>query len=143
MNVPLVIAGSLALLGAAIHGGVGDFFVVRPLSLNVLPGTPFGGPRLTKLMIRATWHITTIAFVTVGCALLFSGTVLTGDSARALGLLSAFASSGFAAIVLAAVISQARTVQRSTKRRDLRAALLHPGPLMLTTVAVLAWVGVS
>ena len=40
MNIQLVLAGSLALLGAAIHGAGGDPLV--------------GGPRTTKAMIHAT-----------------------------------------------------------------------------------------
>jgi hypothetical protein len=77
MNVPWVVAGSLALLAAAIHGVGGEVLVVRKLSPEVLPSSPFGGPRMTKLMIRATWHITTSAFLTVGSALLFGGSVST------------------------------------------------------------------
>ena len=32
----------------------------------------FGGPRATKTMIHATWHMTTVAFLTVGFALLLA-----------------------------------------------------------------------
>ena len=54
MNVPLVLAGFLALLGAAIHGAGGEILVVRRLSPGMLPSTPFGSPATTKAMIRAT-----------------------------------------------------------------------------------------
>ena len=54
MNARLVVAGSLALLGAAVHGLGGEVLVVRRLSPGVLPSSPFGGPRATKLMIPAT-----------------------------------------------------------------------------------------
>ena len=70
MNVPLIIAGSLAILGAAIHGAGGEVLVLRQLSPGMLPPSRFGGPRTTKLMIHTTWHLTTIAFLTVGLALL-------------------------------------------------------------------------
>ena len=43
MNVPLIVAGSLAVIGAAIHGAAGERLVVRKLSLDVLPPTRFGG----------------------------------------------------------------------------------------------------
>ena len=89
MNVPLLVAGSLALLGAAIHGGGGEILVVRKLSPGGLPSTPFGGPGMTKTMLRASWHMTTVAFVTVGCALVLSASVLRGDTARAIGLVAA------------------------------------------------------
>ncbi len=136
MNVPLIVAGSLALLGAAIHGGVGDAVVVRKLSPEVLPSSPFGGPGLTKTMIRVTWHITTIAFITVGSALLLAGSVLHGDTARAIGVLAATASTGFAALAVGGGIAQ---VMRSKSDRRVT---LHPGPAILTAIAVLAWVGI-
>ena len=85
MNVPLIVAGSLAILGAAIHGVGGELLVVRQLSQGMLPSSRFGGPRTTKLMIHTTWHLTTIAFLTVGLALLLSGSVLHGDTARGIG----------------------------------------------------------
>ena len=120
MNIPLIVAGSFALLGAVIHGGVGDLLVVRPLSLNVLPSTQFGGPRMTKLMIRVTWHITTIAFLTVGCALVLAGSVLEGDVARALTLLAALASTGFAVLALIATFGRCGTRVPSCSRPSRR-----------------------
>src|ERR1700704_6879372 len=100
VNVPLIVAGSLAILGAAIHGVAGEVLVVRKLSPGMLPPSPFGGPRTTKTMIHVTWHLTTIAFLTVGAALLLSGSVLHGDAARGIGLLAAGAATGFAAVAL-------------------------------------------
>ena len=94
MNAPLIVAGSLAILGAAIHGVGGEVLVVRKLSPEVLPSSALGGPRTTKLMIHVTWHLTTIAFFTVGSALLLSGSVLHGDIARGIGLVAAGASTG-------------------------------------------------
>jgi hypothetical protein len=70
MNIPLFVAGSLAILGASIHGVGGEVFVVRKLSPGTLPSTRLGGPGMTKAMIHVTWHMTTIAFLTVGTALL-------------------------------------------------------------------------
>src|SRR5215469_11943341 len=100
VNVPLIVAGSLAILGAAIHGIAGEVLVVRKLSPGMLPSSRFGGPRATKAMIHVTWHMTTIAFLTVGAALLLSGSVVQGDAARALGLLAAGALTGFAALAV-------------------------------------------
>jgi hypothetical protein len=58
----------LAVLGAAFHGVGGELLVVRRLSTAMLPPSRFGGPRATKTMLHATWHMTTVAFFTVGVA---------------------------------------------------------------------------
>jgi hypothetical protein len=132
VNVPLIAAGSIAILGAAIHGVGGEVLVVRKLAPGELPATSFGGPRMTKTMIHVTWHITTIAFLTVGFALLLSGAVLHGDTARGIALVGAAASTGFAAV---AVGLGARGL------RSPRALFRHPGPIALTATAALAWLG--
>lgn len=128
VNAPLIVAGFLAILGAAIHGVAGELWVVRKLSPDVLPPTRFGGSRLTRTMIHVTWHMTTIAFVTVGAALLASGTFLHGDSARSIAFVAAGASTGFAALAVASSGSP-------------RAVFAHPGPPVLTATAALAWWG--
>jgi len=133
MNVPLIVAGSLAILGTAIHGVGGEVFVVRKLSPEVLPSNAFGGPRTTKLMIHVTWHLTTIAFLTVGFALLLSGAVLQGDAARGIGLVAAAASTGFAAIAMGLTAAYTHSP---------RSLFRHPGPVLLTATAALAWWGV-
>src|SRR5687768_9736213 len=122
MNVPLIVAGSLTILGAAIHGVGGEVLVVRKLSAGMLPSSPFGGRRTTKSMIHTTWHMTTIAFLTVGLALLLSGSVLHGDTARGIALVAAGASTGFAA--LAVGLGAAYT-------RSPRFLFRHPGPAAL------------
>jgi hypothetical protein len=132
VNVPLIVAGSLAILGAAIHGVGGEVLVVRKLSPGMLPSSPFGGPGMTRAMIHVTWHMTTIAFLTVGSALLLSGSVLHGDTARGIGLVAAGASTGFAA--LAVGLGAAST-------QSPRWLFLHPGPAVLTATAALAWWG--
>ena len=132
MNVQLIVAGSLAILGAAVHGVGGEVLVVRNLSPGTLPSSRLGGPGMTKAMIHVTWHMTTIAFLTVGAALLVSGSVVEGDTARGIGLLAAGASTGFAA--LAVGLGAAYT-------RSPRSLFRHPGPAVLTATAVLAWWG--
>jgi hypothetical protein len=132
VNLPLIVAGSLAILGAAVHGVGGEVLVVRKLSLEMLPSSRFGGPRMTKAMIHVTWHLTTIAFLTVGSALLLSGTVLQGDTARGFALLAAGACTGFAA--LAVGLGAAYT-------QSPRSLFRHPGPVVLTATAALAWWG--
>jgi hypothetical protein len=128
MNVPLIAAGSLAILGAAVHGVGGEVLVVRKLATAMLPSSRFGGPRATMTMIHATWHMTTVGFLTVGSALLLAGSVLDGDTARAIALLAAGASTGFAAVAVGLGASP-------------RSLLRHPAPAMLTATAALAWWG--
>ncbi len=132
MNVSLILAGSLALVGAAVHGVGGEVLVVRKLSLGTLPSSRFGGPRMTKAMIHVAWHLTTIAFFTVGVALLLSGSVLDGDAARGIGLLAAGAATGFAAVTVGLDVAYARSH---------RSLLRHPAPAVLTATAALAWWG--
>jgi hypothetical protein len=132
VNAQLIGAGSLAVLGAAVHGVGGEILVVRKLSPQMLSATPFGGPRTTKAMIHVTWHLTTIAFLTVGVALLLSGSVLEGDTARGVGLLAAGTSTGFAAVVVGLGVADTKSP---------RLLLHHPGPVVLTATAALAWWG--
>ena len=132
MNVPLIAAGCLAILAAAIHGVGGEVLVVRKLSLGTLPPTRFGGPRMTKAMIHVTWHVTTVAFLTVGSALLLSGSVLDGDTARAIGLAAAAASTGFAVVAVGIGAAYMRSP---------RGLLRHLGPVVLAATAALSWLG--
>ena len=132
MNVPLIVAGSLAILAAAIHGAGGEVLVVRKLSLELLPSSPFGGPRMTKAMIHVTWHLTTMAFLTVGAAMLLSGSILDGDAARGIGLVAAGAYTGFA--VVAVGLGAAET-------KSPRSLMRHPGPVVIAATAALAWWG--
>jgi hypothetical protein len=131
-DVPLIAAGSLAILGAAIHGVAGQMLVVRNLSPEVLPPSRFGGPRTTMSMIHITWHMTTVAFITVGASLLLAGSVLDGDTARGIGLVAAAAATGFAAISVGLGVANSGSA---------RALLRHPAPALLTTTALLAWWG--
>jgi hypothetical protein len=133
VNVPLIVAGSLAILGAAVHGVGGEIHVVRKLSIQVLPSSAFGGPRTTKLMIHVTWHLTTIAFLTVGSALVLSGSVLHGDTARGIGVLAAAAATGFAVIAVGLTVAYTHSP---------RSLFRHLGPVLLTATAALAWWGV-
>jgi hypothetical protein len=133
VNVPLVLAGFLALLAAAIHGVGGEVLVVRRLSPDTLPSSRLGGPRTTKIMVHVTWHMTSVAFLTVGSALLLSGSILHGDAARGIGLLAACATTGFAAVAVGLGAAYARSP---------RFLLRHPAPTILTATAALAWWGV-
>ena len=132
MNVPLLIAGSLAVLGAGVHGVGGEVLVVRKLSAGDLSPSPFGGPRMTKAMIHVTWHMTTVAFLSVGSSLLLAGSILHGDMARGIGLVAAGAATGFAALAVGL---------GGAYMRSPRSLLRHPAPVVLTATAALAWWG--
>jgi hypothetical protein len=132
VTVPLIAAGCLAILGAAVHGVGGELLVMRRLSSDVLPSSRFGGPVMTRAMIHVAWHLTTIAFLTVGCALVLSGSVLDGVAARGIGLAAATAATGFAAVVVGLGGGYTRSP---------RSLIRHPGPAVLTAAAALAWWG--
>jgi hypothetical protein len=87
---------------------------------------------MTKAMIHVTWHMTTIAFLTVGTALVLAGSVLDGDAARGVALVAAAASTGFAALAVGL---------GGAYMRSPRSLLRHPGPIVLTATAALAWWG--
>jgi hypothetical protein len=134
MNLYFVIAGALALLGAAIHGGVGEALVVSKLQTNVLAPTRFGGPSMTKLMIRATWHITTLAFVVIGSALAVCAPAGSSEACRGVGHMAAISYAAFGALAMGLVANKGpRALVRVVRR--------HPAPLIFVLVAVLAWRG--
>jgi hypothetical protein len=87
---------------------------------------------MTKTMIHVTWHLTTVAFLSVGIALLLSASVLDGDTAHAVGLAAAGAATCFAAVMVGLPAATARS------RRSL---LRHPGPAVFVATAALAWWG--
>lgn len=134
MNVPFLIAGALALVGALIHGIAGEAIVVMKLRTESLPLSPFGGPTMTKLMIRATWHITTLAFVVIGSALIGCAPGDASQMCKGIGRLAAVSYASFGAMAIGLVVAA---------RRFPRALLQHPAPVVFGGVAVLAWWGGS
>lgn len=138
MNVPFALAGVLALSGAAVHGVAGEKMVVTKLGAEILPSSPFGGPSFTKLMIRATWHITTIAFVVMGGALMACAPGASSEACRGIGVVAALAYSGFVALTIGLAAPQLLA-----RRPGPRALLRHPAPLLFGMVAVLAWWGTA
>ena len=105
---------------------------MRRVSPEFLPPQGPGGQRQTKMEIHINWQWASITFLVLGVGLLLSGSVLDGDSARALGLFAAATVTCFA--VLAAGLAAAYM-------RSPRSVLLHGAPAALTAVAVLAWWG--
>jgi hypothetical protein len=72
LNWTLVTAGTLMLLGAILHGIVGDQ-ALRKIGRLELPPNPFGSPADTRVGLRLTWHFGTIAFALVGMWLVAAG----------------------------------------------------------------------
>jgi hypothetical protein len=132
VDVELIVAGALAIFGAAVHGVGGEALVVRKLSPELLSPSRFGGPRTTMAMIHVTWHLTTIAFLAVGVALILSGTFLEGEAARGIGRVAAATSTGFAAVIVGLGAADAKSP---------RSLFRHPGPIVVTATAALAWWG--
>ena len=133
MNTQLFIAGCLGILAAAVHGAGGEILVVRKLSPDLLPSSWFGGPRMTKAMIHVTWHVATFAFFLCGAAMLIAATALDGDTRQAVGVVGAVSFTGFSALAIGIGAAYMRSP---------RGLLTHPGPLVLSATAVLAWWGV-
>ena len=130
MNVPLFLAGLLAVVGAGIHGLGGERWVLRKLWHEPLPPTRLGGPRMTKAMVHVSWHLATFAFLAAGIGMVVTASVLDGDAAEALGIFTAATFTGFAAIALGV-----------GGAGNPRAVLRHGGPLVLSAAAALAWWG--
>lgn len=126
-----LVAGILALAGAAIHGAAGEAIVLRPLFSGALPSSRFGGPPATRVMIRVTWHIVTLTFAAFGLSLATCGFLGPGEGCRGIGVVAASSFTGFLALAVGVVLQRPR------------AAIRHRGPLMFLAVAALAWWGVA
>ena len=134
MNLPFAIAGALALVAALIHGAAGEALVVSKLRTEVLSPTPFGGPSFTKLMIRVTWHVTTIAFAVIGSTMAACAPG-TSEACRGVGQVASISFTGFAVLTFGVVaMTQGPAALTKTVRR-------HPAPLIFVLVAALAWWG--
>jgi hypothetical protein len=124
-----LVAGCLALMGSAIHGGVGDA-IVRRIDDEKLPGNPFAGIS-TKLLIRVTWHFVTIAFFVLGVALVWIGVTPHGSEVRGVAYVAG------ACFFCWAVFTLTAGFRRGGGLRAFRA---HPGPIVFVlTVILIAW----
>lgn len=131
MNWPFVVAGCLSLLGCVVHGGVGDR-IVRRIDNEQLPGNPFTGIT-TRLLIRVTWHFTTIAFLVLGVGLVAIGIAPDRPEARGVAYL---AGAAFACWAMFALIA-------GFARAGARAFFSHPGPIVFVVTVVLIVVGTA
>lgn len=134
MNVQFAIAGALALVAAAIHGGLGEAVVVTKLRTETLLPTRFGGPTMTKLMIRVTWHVATLAFLVIGAALEVCAPSGSPTACTGVGPVAAISFASYALLAMGLAIAANGPKAVRTMRR-------HPGPLIFVAIAVLAWSG--
>lgn len=136
MNVPFLIAGALALMAALIHGAAGEALVVSKLRTEVLSPTRFSGASFTKLMIRVTWHITTIAFAVAGSTMAACAPG-SSEACRGVGQVASISFASFALLAFGIVVMThgPRALTRTVRR--------HPAPVIFVLVAVLAWWGQS
>ncbi len=132
MKWPLLLAGCIALLGAGIHGVVGDR-IVRRIEPDSLPASRFGGGSSTKFLIRVSWHFVTIAFVIAGIGLGAAGLQPRWDAATGLAYEAAALITCWALFGLAG----------SHARAGIRAWTKHPAPVILTLTSALAWWGAA
>lgn len=131
MNAPYAAAAILAILGAAIHGTGGELWVLRRLRVDTLAPTPFGGPEITLLFIRASWHLLTAAFLTMGAGLGICAGLEPGGACRGVGLLTSGVFGAFFVGAVAGVVA----------RRRPSMFVRHPGPAVFALVAALSWWG--
>lgn len=129
MNWPIFTAGAVMLIGAGLHGVLGDQ-VLRKIGSLELPPNPFGSPADTRVGLRITWHFGTIAFAVAGLGLVAAG--LQPQAAFAIGVtyLSGTLLSSYALI--------GGTVR--IHRHGLSSLVKHP-VLILIIAAVLVWSG--
>lgn len=130
MNGPLMVAGGLALLAAAIHGIAGDL-LLRKIARDALPANAVGGPETSRTMVRVSWHLVTLTFGLSGLALLYVGLDTTTRAAPSLLAFLGVLYACFALFVVAGGIAQRRLLFR------------HPAPLGLSAIAVLIWWGMT
>jgi hypothetical protein len=130
----LVIAGSLTLLAAAVHGIVGHRLVVRTLTVDRLARTSFGSAAMTRVMLVVSWHLTTVGFLAAGCSLVAAGALLDGDAAQAAAVIGASQVTACAAVIVGLGAALTRSPQFVVR---------HPAPALVTLTAVLAWIGAT
>lgn len=136
MNLQFAIAATLSLVAAFIHGIAGEALVVTKLRTETLAPSPFGGPTFTKLMIRVTWHIVSLAFAVIGSALAVCAPSATSQACGGVGHVAAISFASFALLAMGLIAPQG-------PRAMLKALRRHPAPLVFVAVACLAWWGAS
>jgi hypothetical protein len=130
----ILIAGSLTLLAAAVHGIGGHLLVMRTLTVDRLAPTPFGTPAMTRAMLGVSWHLTTVGFLAAGCSMIAAGALLDGDAASVAAVVGASQVTACAAVIVGLGGLLTRSPQFVFR---------HPAPILVTLTAALAWIGAT
>ena len=125
MRLELAIAAAACFLLAVGHTAIGVRWVLRDLTEERLPGTPFGPPSMTLTMLRFTWEVVSLMLVAFGVLL---ATLALAHHVE----LESFLLRWFAAFWL---VAAARAVWDT--RRRLRRLLRLPVPLVFLLVAAM------
>ena len=93
MNTALLVAGSLAVVGAAAHSYFGERYIIIPLTQrDDLPHTPLGDDKATARMLRSNWHFFTVAVLTLaGVLFAFAQNSVEGGGEIAVRILAVYA----------------------------------------------------
>jgi hypothetical protein len=126
MSIELGIAGGCCFFLALGHSALG-LRILPSLTVEAVPRTQFGPPRLTLAMLRFTWHVVTLMLLAFGVLLLVLALAPEADPKTL--LLRWLAVLWLVPTALAAW----------SARRRLRSILRLPVPLVTLTIAVMCW----
>jgi len=130
MNAWLFAAGSLILIGCGIHSFLGEVLFLRRTPAEALPTSIFGGHRASKAMMRASWHLLSLTWLTMGAALMFFSVSVHDPAVHVFSIPVAIAFSGATLYVTATALVT-----------DLRALIRHPAGILFVAITVLTWRG--
>ena len=130
MNTYFLGSAALILCASAIHSGLGEHLILRRLDRENLPPTPFGGPRTTLEILRASWHLLTVVWLVLATALVLSAS--SPSDTRGVGV---------ALVVGGIFATMGGGILASSLARNPRMLLRHPAWLFFLMIAGLAWVG--
>jgi len=73
VNVPLLIAAAIAIIGVSLHSYTFEVWIWPKLKDECFPSFPFGGPAVVKGFYRTVWHFFTVNFLVTIAVLIAVG----------------------------------------------------------------------
>jgi hypothetical protein len=131
MKVELTIAALCCFLLAFGHTAIGVRWILRDLTAEALPRTPFGSARLSLGMVRFTWHVVSLLLLAFGVLLM---TLVFAPDADAKTLLLRW---------LAALWLTAAALAVWEARRRPSSILRFPVPLVMFVIALMSGIASS
>lgn len=128
MNVAFAVAGLFALAATAGHSILGERWILSKLEPANLPDLRFLGRGSGLTVIRATWHLLSVAFASAAVVLLWLAFAPADEAARAAGRAVAVPFFGFVLLIFATAIRKPK-------------ALRHRAWVLFLGTAILAWWG--